>query len=67
MKTFIIESRRGFVSLPCKIASYNFPISFGSRQAATPFLCRSMAEKSIKKYNLAQSPHFAHIEGFEEN
>ena len=67
MKSFYIESRRGWIALPCRIGNYSFPLSFGSRQAATPFLCRSMAEKSIKKYNLVQSPHFAHIEEFEEN
>ncbi len=65
MKAFVIESRRGFVSIPETIASFHFPLSFGSRQAATQFPFRSAAVKSIKKYNLASRPDCAHVEEIE--
>jgi len=58
MKIFKIQDRRGWVAIPERIANYSFPLSFGSIQAATPFLFRKMAEKVIKKYNLGS----AHIE-----
>lgn len=57
MKIFVIEDRRGFVSLPVKLASYSFPLSFGSRQAATQFPFKSAAQKMIKKYHLEQTAH----------
>jgi hypothetical protein len=66
MKFFIIESRRGFVSLPETIGSYHFPISFSfSSQFATQFPFRLAAQKMIKKYHLENYPYWAHIEEIE--
>lgn len=65
MKTFVIETRRGFVALPERIASYNFPLSFGSRQAATQFPFRLAAERSMHKHHLRDAPFHAHIEEIE--
>lgn len=61
MKIYKIEDRKGWVALPERIASYSFPLSFGSCQSATQFAFRGMAEKVIKKYHLTS----AHIEEFE--
>ena len=65
MTAFIIETRRGFVALPERIANYNFPLSFGSREAATQFPFKSAADKSIRKYHLTDAPLHAHVEPIE--
>ena len=67
MNCFIIETRRGFVALPEKIASFNFPLSFGSQVAATRFPFRLAAERSMKKYHLKDSPLHGHIEEIEND
>lgn len=61
MKVFVIENRLGFVCLPEKIASFSFPLTFGSLNGATQFPFKSAANKVIKKYHLKN----AHIEEFE--
>lgn len=58
MKVFKIEDRRGWVAIPERIAGYSFPLSFGSKVAATQFAFRGMAERVKKKYHLTNS----HIE-----
>jgi hypothetical protein len=66
-KAYVIESRRGFVALPEKIGTFSFPLSFGSKVAATQFPFKSAAAKMIKKYKLDLFPHNAHIEEIEIN
>lgn len=65
MKAFVIESRRGFVAIPERIASYSFPLSFGSREAATHFPFASAAQRSIRKHKLDVRPISAHVEEVE--
>ncbi len=62
MKVYLIEDRKGFVSLPIKLASYSFPLSFGSRQAATQFPFKGAAQRMIKKYNLEKTAHVEEAE-----
>ena len=57
MKVFIIQDRKGWVSLPEKITSYFFPLSFGTKQGATQFPFKSAAQKAIKKYHLEMTAH----------
>ena len=66
MKSFVIETRKGFVSLPEIIGAYHFPISFGSIQASTHFPFKTAAERMIRKYKLKDYPYFAHVEEYEE-
>lgn len=56
-KTFVIEDRKGFVSLPARIGGYSFPLSFGALQDATEFPSKESAQKAIKKYHLENTAH----------
>jgi hypothetical protein len=62
MKIYKIQDRKGWVAIPERIANYSFPLSFGTIQGATPFAFRAMAEKVIKKYNLAATAHIEECE-----
>lgn len=66
MKIFKIITRRGFFSIPERIAGYSFPPSVeASFEGATQFPFRAAAEKTIKKYHLFNPPISAHIEEFD--
>ena len=66
MKTFVIETRRGFVSTPIRLGGYSFPLSFHAQiSSATQFPFRAAAERSMKKYHLTDAPYHGHIEEYE--
>lgn len=56
MKVFIVETKRGFVSIPEKIGNTRFPLTYFSEQDktnATTFLTQCLAIKSMKKHKVS--------------
>jgi hypothetical protein len=62
---FVIETRKGYVSLPERIANYDFPLSFGSIQGATKFPSKMFGDRSMKHFRLDKGPYWGHVEEYE--
>ena len=65
MKSFVIETRRGWWTIAEKLGQWSFPAGAGSLQGATRFPFKSAAQSVIKRAGLDKAPFHAHIEEIE--